>query len=172
MKHVWSVFSLALLLYFYMKGVAEFFGGSLIEYVGLSGITDLRNKVYSQLVQQPVGFFHGNPVGRVMSAVISDIEQIRSVFSDYLVDFFRQIFTLDRFRRVLLVIDWRMAVGSVVLVPLVLYPGREIGTKNSPIHGKQPRAAGGPKPDPSGNDQRQPRGESVWNGRFRNRQIP
>ena len=127
--HVWSVFSVALLLLFIVKGVAEFFGGSLIEYVGLSGVTDLRNQVYGKLVQQPVGFFHGNPVGRVISAVISDIEQIRSVFSDYLVDFFRQIFALVAFIFVLLVIDWRMAVGSAVLIPLVVYPVTKFGRK-------------------------------------------
>jgi len=127
--YVWSVFSLALLLLFLIKGVAEFFGGSLIEYVGLSGITEMRNRVYGKLVQQPVGFFHGNPVGRVISAVISDIEQIRSVFSDYLVDFFRQIFALVAFVIVLLVIDWRMAVGSVVLIPLVVYPVTKFGRK-------------------------------------------
>ena len=62
-------------------------------------------------MQQPVGFFHGNPVGRVMSAVISDIEQMRAVFSDYLVDFFRQIFALVALVGVLLVIDWRMALA-------------------------------------------------------------
>ena len=106
--YVWSVFSLALLLLFLIKGVAEFLGGSLIEYVGLSGITDMRNQVYGKLVQQPVGFFHGNPVGRVISAVISDIEQIRSVFSDYLVDFFRQIFALVAFICVLALTDWRI----------------------------------------------------------------
>ncbi len=127
--YVWSVFSLALLLLFLIKGIAEFFGGSLIEYVGLSGITDMRNQVYGKLVQQPVGFFHGNPVGRVISAVISDIEQIRSVFSDYLVDFFRQIFALVAFMGVLALIDWRMAIGSVVLVPLVLYPVAKFGRK-------------------------------------------
>ena len=85
--------------------------------------------MYGKLVQQPVGFFHGNPVGRVISAVISDIEQIRSVFSDYLVDFFRQIFALVAFMCVLAVIDWRMAIGSVVLVPLVLYPVAKFGRK-------------------------------------------
>jgi ATP-binding cassette, subfamily B, bacterial MsbA len=127
--YVWSVFSLALLLLFLIKGVAEFFGGSLIEYVGLSGITDMRNQVYGKLVQQPVGFFHGNPVGRVISAVISDIEQIRSVFSDYLVDFFRQIFTFVALICVLLRIDWRMAVGSAVLIPLVVYPVAKFGRK-------------------------------------------
>src|SRR5579864_8560992 len=127
--YVWSVFSLALLLLFLIKGAAEFFGGNLIEYVGLSGITDMRNQVYGKLVQQPVGFFHVNPVGRVMSAVISDIEQIRAVFSDYLVDFFRQIFALVALIGVLLVIDWRMAIGSVVFIPLVLYPVAKFGRK-------------------------------------------
>jgi subfamily B ATP-binding cassette protein MsbA len=127
--HVWSVFSVALVLLFFFKGLAEYFGGNLIEFVGLSAITDLRNQVYAKLVQQPVGFFHHNPVGRVMSAVINDIEQLRSVFSDYLVDFFRQIFSLVAFVCVLLVVDWRMAFGAAVLVPLVLYPVAKFGRK-------------------------------------------
>ncbi len=128
-RHVWSVFSVALVLLFFFKGLAEYFGGNLIEFVGLSAITDLRNQVYAKLVQQPVGFFHHNPVGRVMSAVINDIEQLRSVFSDYLVDFFRQIFSLMAFVCVLLVVDWRMAFGAAVLVPLVLYPVAKFGRK-------------------------------------------
>ena len=37
-------------------------------------------------------------------------------------DFFRQIFNLIAFVSVLLLIDWRMAVGSAVLVPLVVLP--------------------------------------------------
>jgi ATP-binding cassette, subfamily B, bacterial MsbA len=120
--HVWSVFALGLLFIFLFKAVAEYFGGTLIQYVGLSAVTDLRDRVYRKVVQQPVGFFHHNPVGRVMSAVISDIEQLRSAFSDYMADFFRQIFNLIAFVAVLLLIDWRMAVGSAVLVPLVVLP--------------------------------------------------
>jgi subfamily B ATP-binding cassette protein MsbA len=120
--HVWSVFALALLFIFLFKAAAEYFGSTLIQYVGIAGVTDLRNRVYAKVVQQPVGFFHNNPVGRVMSAVISDIEQMRSAFSDYLADFFRQVFSLIIFVAVLLVIDWRMAVGSAVLVPLVVWP--------------------------------------------------
>ena len=86
--YVWSVFSIALLFLFLAKGLAEFFGSTLIQYVGLSGVTDLRNQVYAKVIQQPVGFFHDHPVGRVMSAVINDVEQLRSTFSDYLADFF------------------------------------------------------------------------------------
>jgi subfamily B ATP-binding cassette protein MsbA len=127
--HVWSVFALALFFIFVVKAVAEYFGSTLIQYVGLAGITSMRNRVYGKIIQQPVGFFHDNPVGRVMSAVIADIEQLRGAFSEYLADFFRQIFSLVAFVGVLLVIDWRMAVGSAVLVPLVVWPVGKLARK-------------------------------------------
>lgn len=127
--YVWSVFAIALLLIFISKGVAEYFGTILIQYVGLSGITDLRDETYRKVVQQPVGFFQHNPVGRVMSAIISDIEQIRSAFSDWLADLVRQIFSLIAFVAVLLIIDWRMALGSAVLIPLVVLPVGKLGRK-------------------------------------------
>ena len=91
--HVWSVFAVAMVLLFLVKGLAEYFGSTLIQYVGLASITDLRNQVYSKVVQQPVGFFQQNPVGRVMSAVISDIEQMRGAFSDWMAELFRQLFS-------------------------------------------------------------------------------
>jgi ATP-binding cassette, subfamily B, bacterial MsbA len=127
--YVWSIFAFALILIFFSKGVAEYIGTILIQYVGVSGITDLRDHTYSKVVQQPVGFFQHNPVGRVMSATISDIEQIRSAFSDWLADLVRQIFSLIAFVAVLLVIDWRMALGSAVLIPLVVLPVAKFGRK-------------------------------------------
>jgi ATP-binding cassette, subfamily B, bacterial MsbA len=127
--HVWSVFGLALLFLFLIKAAAEYAGVTLIQYAGLSGITDVRNRAYSKIVQQAVGFFEINPVGRVMSAVVSDIEQMRGAFSEYLADFFRQIFNLFFFILVLLVIDWRMAIGSAVLIPLVVGPVGNLGRK-------------------------------------------
>ena len=47
--HVWSVFALALLFLFLIKGVAEYFGSTLIQYTGLASITDLRNQTYSRV---------------------------------------------------------------------------------------------------------------------------
>ncbi len=136
--YVWSVFAVALLLLFLVKGIAEYFGSTLIQYVGLASITDLRNKVYRQIVQQPIGFFQHNPAGRLISAVISDIEQMRSAFSDWMAEFFRQIFSLVAFVLVLLFIDWRMAFGSAVLVPLVAWPVAKVRQANSQIIGKKP----------------------------------
>jgi len=127
--YVWSVLAVALLFIFLIKAVAEFFGVTLIQYAGLSAITGLRNEVYARVVQQPVGFFQHHPVGRVMSAVINDIEQMRAAFSEYLADFFRQIFGLVAYVFVLLIINWRMAVASAVLIPLVVWPVGKLGRR-------------------------------------------
>jgi ATP-binding cassette, subfamily B, bacterial MsbA len=127
--NVWTVFAVALVLLTLVKGISEYVGSILIQHVGLSAVTDIRNQVYSQLVQQPIGFFQHNPVGRVMSAVIADIEQIRNAFSDWFAEFFRQIFALAAFVTVLLVINWRMALGSAILIPLVVWPVSKFGRR-------------------------------------------
>ena len=127
--NVWTVFAVALLLLTLVKGAAEYVGSMLIQHVGLSAVTDIRNQVYAQIVQQPIGFFQHNPVGRVMSAVIADIEQIRNAFSDWFAEFFRQIFALVAFVAVLLVINWRMAVGAAILIPLVVWPVSKFGRR-------------------------------------------
>ena len=127
--NVFNVFAIALLAIFIAKGVAEYFGSLLIQHAGLSSLTDLRNRVYAKVVQQPVGFFQENAVGRVMSAVISDIEQMRPAFSDWFAELFRQAFSLVAFVLALLVIDWRMAIGCAALVPLVILPAGRFGRK-------------------------------------------
>ena len=150
--HVWSVFALALLFIFLFKAAAEYFGSTLIQYVGIAGVTDLRNRVYAKVVQQPVGFFHNNPVGRVMSAVISDIEQMRSAFSDYLADFFRQVFSLIIFVAVLLVIRRVCRSRSTGCVACI-----KIDAANSAFDRNQPVTPRRFEPDSPGNHQRKPR---------------
>jgi len=127
--NVWTVFAAALIVFYVIKGTAEYLGTILIQHVGLSGITDLRNQVYAQVVQQPIGFFQRNAVGRVISAVIADIEQMRSAFSDWFAEFFRQAFSLVAFVAVLLIVNWKMALGSAVLVPLVVVPVGKFGRR-------------------------------------------
>jgi subfamily B ATP-binding cassette protein MsbA len=127
--HVWTIFSLSLLVIFFTKALAEFLGSTAIQYVGHAGVMDLRNRVYSRLVQQPIGFFQHNPAGRLMSAVINDVEQVRSAFSEFLADFFRQTFALIAFVLVLLTINWKLALGSAVFIPLVVVPVGKLGRK-------------------------------------------
>jgi subfamily B ATP-binding cassette protein MsbA len=127
--NVWTVVSIALLVVFFAKAVAEFGGGFLIQAIGHSAITDLRNQLYAKLIRQPIGFFQHQPAGRLISTVINDVERARLALSEYLADVFRQGFGLLVFLAVLLKIDWRMALGSMFFLPMVVWPVGKLGRK-------------------------------------------
>jgi ATP-binding cassette, subfamily B, bacterial MsbA len=125
--NVWAVVSISMLVVFFAKSVAEFGGGTLIQFVGHRAITDLRNALYGKIIRQPIGFFQHEPTGRVMSAVINDVERARPALSEYLADVFRQTFLFIAFVAVLLSSDWRMTLGCAVFLPLVVWPVGKLG---------------------------------------------
>lgn len=127
--YVWTIFAICLVVIFFAKAIAEFFGSTMIQYAGHAGVTDLRNQVYEKLVRQPIGFFQHHPTGRVMSAAISDVDQVRTALSENLADFFQQVFALAAFVCVLLWLNWRLAIGSAIVVPLVVYPVGKLGQR-------------------------------------------
>jgi subfamily B ATP-binding cassette protein MsbA len=127
--YVWTIFAICLVMIFFVKAIAEFFGSTMIQYAGHAGVTDLRNRVYEKLVRQPIGFFQHYPTGRVMSAAISDVDQVRSALSENLSDFFQQVFALVAFVSVLLWLNWRLAIGSAIVIPLVVYPVGKLGKR-------------------------------------------
>ncbi len=126
---VGTLFSIAILTVFIGKGVAEYFGNVLVQYAGIAGVTDLRNQVYAKVVRQPIGFFQHHQTGRLLSTVINDVERVRNVFSEYLALAFRHMFTLFFLLVVLFASSWKMTLGSVILLPLVVWPVRTLGKR-------------------------------------------
>lgn len=127
--NVWPIVSISLLVVFVSKAVAEFVGSFVIQAIGHSAITDLRNQLYAKLIRQPIGFFQRQPSGRLTSAVVNDVERARPALSEYLADVFRQSFSLIVFLAVLLKIDWKMALASIVFLPLVVWPVSKLGRR-------------------------------------------
>jgi subfamily B ATP-binding cassette protein MsbA len=127
--NVWPIVSISLLVVFSAKAIAEFGGGFLIQAIGHSAITDIRNQLYSKLIRQPIGFFQHQPAGRLISTVINDVERARLALSEYLADLFRQSFGLLVFMSVLLKVDWKMALASIVLLPMVVWPVGKLGRR-------------------------------------------
>jgi ATP-binding cassette, subfamily B, bacterial MsbA len=123
----WTVFAIALLTIFVVKGLTEFSGTMIVQYVGLSAVTDLRNRVYAKLIRQPIGFFQHHTIGRLMSATINDVERVRIAMSEYLADFFLQIFSFAALAIVVFVVNWKMALGAMVFLPAVLLPIGKLG---------------------------------------------
>jgi subfamily B ATP-binding cassette protein MsbA len=127
--NVWTIFAFSLVTLYLAKALAEYLGTTQIQYVGQAAVTSLRNQVYSRLIRQPIGFFQVNPTGRLISGVIEGVERTRLALSEYLADLFQKGFTLLVFIFVLFYLNWRMALGAAVLLPLVILPVNKFGRK-------------------------------------------
>jgi subfamily B ATP-binding cassette protein MsbA len=127
--NVWAVVSISLLVVFVVKSLAEFGGSTLVQFVGLRALMDLRNAVYAKILRQPIGFFQHQPTGRIMSAVINDVERAKPALSEYLAEVFRQTFAFVAFVFVLFYVDWRMTLGCGIFLPLVAWPVGKLGRR-------------------------------------------
>ncbi|MBZ5545063.1 MAG: ABC transporter ATP-binding protein/permease [Acidobacteriia bacterium] len=125
--NVWTMVAIALIAVTVAKGLAEFLATYFINYVGHSVVRDLRNLLYSRIIQQSISFFTRNPTGRLMSAITNDIEKIQNAVSQVSADFLKECFTLVGLMAVVFYVDWQLALLSLVLVPFVVFPSANLG---------------------------------------------
>ena len=51
---------------FLVKGVCDYFGNYLVNYVGVSAVTDLRNRVFEKVIRQGAQFFESTSTGKLI----------------------------------------------------------------------------------------------------------
>jgi subfamily B ATP-binding cassette protein MsbA len=128
--NVLTVVAVIILVVTIGKAVFEYAASYLVNYIGLAVVTDLRNELYHKLIHQSLRFFHGQATGRLMSAIVNDIEKIQLAVSHVLADFLRQSFTLLAMMAVLLWINPRLALIALpLLLVVVLYTSTKIGRR-------------------------------------------
>jgi ATP-binding cassette, subfamily B, bacterial MsbA len=125
--NVWTMVAVGILGAFILKGLCDFWGNYLVNYVGFAAVRDLRNDVYETVLYQSPAFFQKQHTGRLISSLISDIEKIQLALSHILADFLRQVFIAVALLWVLLQTDWKLAAVSLTVLPFVLLPTSRIG---------------------------------------------
>src|SRR3954451_21801683 len=110
-----GVFLAALLLEF----VVEYGQTLLTTFIGQRVMYDLRMQIFAHLQRLSISFFDRNPVGRLMTRVTSDVETLNELFSSGLVTVFGDVFTLIAIMTMMLIVDWRLALVTFSVIPLV-----------------------------------------------------
>jgi subfamily B ATP-binding cassette protein MsbA len=127
--NVWTMVASAILFVFLVKGLCDYAGNWLINYVGFSAVTDLRQQVYDRVLHQDAHFFESHSTGSLMSSIMNDIEKMQLATSHILADFLRQSFTVVGLAFVVLQTDWKLALFSLTVLPFVLIPTARIGKR-------------------------------------------
>jgi len=123
------IFLVLLIAITVIKALAEYGSVNTIAYLGQAVVRDLRNDVFDRIVFQPLGFFHFNPTGELISRVSADVDRIQTAASDTAAEFLKQTAILIFLLIAIFVIDWKLAVMSLILVPFVFYPSVWFGNR-------------------------------------------
>jgi ATP-binding cassette, subfamily B, bacterial MsbA len=129
LHNVRNVVAFAILAVFLLRGFCDYFGNYLVNWVGINAVTDIRQKVFDKLLRHDSQFFESQSTGRIMSSVMSDIDKIQIATSSMLADWLRQSFSAFALLCVVLQRDWRLALGSLTVLPIVLLPTIRIGRR-------------------------------------------
>ena len=110
-------------LVFLVVLVAQFgcsFGEALLtNLLGQSVMRDLRMQIFAHLQRLSVAFFDRNPAGRLITRVTSDVETLNELVTSGVVAGLGDMFTLAAIGVAMFVLDWRLTLVSLVVIPLV-----------------------------------------------------
>jgi ATP-binding cassette subfamily B protein len=79
----------------------------------------LRVDIFAHLQRLPIRFFDRNPVGRLVTRVTSDVESLNELFTAGVVAGLGDLFTLVAIGAMMLAVDWRLALWSFAVIPLI-----------------------------------------------------
>lgn len=112
-----GVYLLAITLTF----ILEFIQTYLMQWTGQKVMFNLRSQIFRHIQSMHVGFFDHNPVGRLVTRVTSDVDALNEMFTSGVLAIFEDLFVLLAIVLVMLAMNWRLALITLAVIPLILY---------------------------------------------------
>ena len=91
----------------------------LLQLTGQRIMLDMRMQLYEHLQRLDLRFYDRNPVGRLMTRVTTDVDAINDLFTSGVVSVFGDVFTLAGIMIVMLSMNWRLALVTFTVLPLI-----------------------------------------------------
>ncbi len=92
----------------------------VMQLVGQYTMFDLRLEIFRHLQRVPMGFYDRNPVGRLVTRVTSDVDVLYELFASGVVAMLRDVFTLLFIVGAMLWLDWKLALLTFSVLPLIV----------------------------------------------------
>ena len=91
----------------------------ILQYVAQGAMYDLRKEIFGRLQKLPVQYFDRNPVGRLVTRVVNDVDVLNQMFAAGIVTIIGDVLTLVGIIVVLLVLDWQLALITFLVLPVM-----------------------------------------------------
>lgn len=117
---VWAITVIVVVL-LVVETVVQFYQAYWTAWLGQAVTFDLRQKLYAKVLGFKLRYFDRTPIGTLVTRVISDIETIDDIFSQGLLMIMGDILKLLVVVVVMFVYNWKLALLSMVPIPLLLW---------------------------------------------------
>ncbi|SEP60080.1 ABC transporter ATP-binding protein [Flavobacterium urocaniciphilum] len=109
-----------MLIILILEVVAQYFFVYVSSWLGQDIVKVIREKLFSHLASFKMRYFDNEPVGKLITRCVSDMENIASIFSQGLFmivsDFLKMIIVLA----FMLIINWKITCIVLLILPLIL----------------------------------------------------
>ncbi|MGB3136155.1 MAG: ABC transporter ATP-binding protein [Nodosilinea sp.] len=99
------------------RGLFNFGQSFCAEALSQSVVYDLRNRIFSKIQTLSFSYHDQAQTAQLLTRVTSDIEQVRTFLSTSLIQVISGVVTLVAIAAILLVMNWRLALISLTVVP-------------------------------------------------------
>lgn len=93
----------------------------ILQKLGQDIILEIRQQLFRHIHSLSLRFFDITPVGRIVTRVTNDVETLNELFSTILVTMVKNAVLILGYAGVMLYLNWKLALVSFILLPLVVY---------------------------------------------------
>ncbi|HPP81764.1 MAG TPA: ABC transporter transmembrane domain-containing protein, partial [Deltaproteobacteria bacterium] len=119
----------AVVAIYLVKSVADYLSYYFMNDVGQSVIRDIRDRLYAHIQTLSMPFFTRTPTGVLISRITNDVNLVQLSVTESVTEFIRQTVTLTGLIAAVFYRDWQLALISMVVFPLVIYPINKFGQR-------------------------------------------
>jgi len=92
----------------------------IMELAGQRIMHDLRLELFTHVQNQSLSFFNRTPVGRLVTRMTNDVQNMHELFTNFLSFVLKDLFMLLGIAAILLAIHWQLALVSFAVLPFVI----------------------------------------------------
>ncbi len=112
-----------------LSGVVAVYQQRLTALIGQGLIYDLRRDLYGHMQMLSMRFFTNTRTGELMSRLNNDVIGAQTAVNDTIVPIVTNLVKVVATLGIMIVMDWRLTLLSVAILPLFMVPARQFGRR-------------------------------------------
>lgn len=81
----------------------------------------IRQELYTHIQKLSFSFFDSRPTGKILARIIGDVNSLKDVLSDSVTTLIPDFITITAVVIIMLVMNWRLALASLISLPLMVF---------------------------------------------------